>query len=75
MEPFRPVVDRTVDEWVGAEFDSASRRLLGDLVNKTVLYRDGEYRLGSVISLFVQDCINALNKKIPVDDIEGFEII
>lgn len=74
MEPFRPVVDRMVDDWVGSEFDVSTRRMLGDVMNKTVLYRDGEYKLGSVVSLFVQDCLNALNKKITVDDIEGFEI-
>ncbi len=74
MEPFRPIVDRMVDEWIGAEFDAGSRRILGDLMNTTVLYKDGEYRLSSVVSLFVQDCINALNKKIGVDEVQGFDV-
>lgn len=74
MEPFRPVVDRLVDEWVGAEFDKGSRRMLGDLMNNFVMYRGGNYKLGSVVSLYVQDCFNALNKKIAVDDIAGFEV-
>ncbi len=74
MEPFRPVVDRLVDEWVGAEFDKGSRRMLGDLMNNLVMYRGGNYKLGSVVSLYVQDCFNALNKKIAVDDIAGFEV-
>lgn len=74
MEPFRPIVDRMVDEWIGAEFDAGSRRILGDLMNATVLYKDGEYRLSSVVSLFVQDCINALNKKIGVDEVQGFDV-
>ena len=43
-------------------------------MNTTVLYRDGEYRLSSVVSLFVQDCINALNKKIGVDEVQGFDV-
>lgn len=73
MEPFRPMVDRMVDEWIGAEFDSGARRMLGDLMNTTVGYRGGAYKLGSVVSLFVQDCINALNKKIGVDEIQGFD--
>lgn len=73
MEPFRPVVDRMVDEWIGAEFDSGARRMLGDLMNTMVGYRGGAYKLGSVVSLFVQDCINALNKKIGVDEIQGFD--
>ena len=74
MEPFRPIVDRMVDEWIGAEFDAGSRRMLGDLMNTTVLYKDGEYRLSSVVSLFVQDCINALNKKIGVDEVQSFDV-
>lgn len=74
MEPFRPVVDRMVDDWVGSDFDVSARRMLSDLMNNIVLYRDGEYKLGSVVSLYVQDCLNALNKKKAVDDIVGFEI-
>ncbi len=74
MEPFRPVVDRMVDEWVGASFDSNARRLLGDLMNNTVEYKEGNYKLGSVVSLYVQDCLNALNKKIAVNDIVGFDV-
>lgn len=74
MEPFRPIVDRMVDEWIGVEFDAGSRRMLGDLMNTTVLYKDGEYRLSSVVSLFVQDCINALNKKIGVDEVQSFDV-
>ncbi|MCC6102422.1 MAG: type II CRISPR-associated endonuclease Cas1 [Olegusella sp.] len=74
MEPFRPVVDRMVDEWVGAEFDSDARHILADLLNNTVLYKDGTYKLSSVISLYVQDCLNALNKKLAVSDIAGFDI-
>lgn len=74
MEPFRPVVDRAVDDWVAGEFDSSVRRMLVDLPNKVVAYRDGAYKLGSVVSLFVQDCLNALNKKASIDDIVGFDI-
>lgn len=74
MEPFRPVVDRVVDEWVGGEFGRDERRLLCDIPNLRVGYRDGTYRLSSVISLFVQDCLNALNKKIAVEEVAGFEM-
>lgn len=75
MEPFRPAVDRLVVDYVGFEFDSDARRVLCDLANRGVLYRDGTYRLGSVVSLYVQDCLNALNKKISVDDIEEFRLL
>ena len=74
MEPFRPVVDRAVDDWVAGEFDSDTRRMLSDLPNKVVSYREGSYKLGSVISLYVQDCLNALNKKAGVDEIVGFDV-
>lgn len=74
MESFRPLVDRMVDEWVGSEFDSNARHMLGDFVNQTVSYQDGAYKVGSVISLYVQDCLNALNKKIAIDDISGYEV-
>ena len=43
-------------------------------MNNFVMYRGGNYKLGSVVSLYVQDCFNALNKKIAVDDIAGFEV-
>lgn len=74
MEPFRPMVDRLVDLWVGAELDSDARHMLGDLMNNKVSYQDGSYRLGSVVSLYVQDCLNALNKKTAVSDIAGYDV-
>lgn len=73
MEPFRPVVDRLVVDSVAQEFDGTIRRVLVDMANQTMIYRDGNYKLGSVVSLYVQDCLNALNKKIAVEDIMGFE--
>lgn len=75
MEPFRPAVDRLVVDYVAVDFDRDTKRVLADLPNKGVLYRQGTYRLGSVVSLYVQDCLNALNKKIAVEEIEGFEIL
>ena len=72
MEPFRPVVDRLVMDSLSTEFNADVKRTLADMSNLNLLYRGGNYRLSSVVSLFVQDCLNALNKKIDVDDIEGF---
>lgn len=74
MEPFRPVVDCIVLENVGVEFERSHKLLLGDLANKKLKYSDGIYRLASVLSYYVQACINALNKAGSVEDIEGFEI-
>lgn len=75
MEPFRPAVDETVVDCLSVDFDADMRRILGDLANKGMAYKGGTYRLISVVSLYVQDCLNALNKKIAVEDIEGFEIL
>lgn len=75
MEPFRPIVDRLVVDYLAVDFDNDMRRVMGDLANKSISYKGGVYRLGSVVSLYVQDCLNALNKKTAVEDIEGFEVL
>ncbi len=75
MEPFRPAVDRLVVDCLGFEFDADMRRTLGDLANTYASYRDGSYRLSSVISQYVQQCLNALNKKVAVEDIEEFRLL
>ncbi len=36
-------------------------------------YKGGSYRLHSVVSLFVQDCLAALGKSLAASEIEGFE--
>lgn len=74
MEPFRPCVDRLVSMSIGDDFTQEDKRYLCDLPNQYVTYRGGQYRLGSVVSLFIQDCFNALNKKISVEEIEGFSL-
>ena len=74
MEPFRPAVDQLVVDYLPSVFDSDTKHVLADIANKGVSYRDGSYRLSSVLSLYVQDCFNVLNKKIAVDDIEPFEV-
>lgn len=75
MEPFRPAVDRLVVDYLAVEFDADMRRVLGDLTNTHINYRDGAYRLASVASQFVQQCLNALNKKATVEEIEGFRLL
>jgi CRISPR-associated protein Cas1 len=75
MEPFRPAVDEIVYDNFVEELDEEMRLALSDLPNKGVSYRGGSYRLSSVVALYIQDCLNALNKVIDVDDIEDFEIL
>lgn len=75
MEPFRPAVDRLVVDCLNLDFDSEIRCILSDLANLNVWYRDGTYRLSSVVSQYVQQCLNALNKKVAVEDIEEFRLL
>lgn len=75
MEPFRPAVDQLIVDFLPSEFDSDTKRVLGDLANKGMSYRGGSYRFSSVLSSYIQECLNALNKKISVDDIEPFEVL
>lgn len=75
MEPFRPAVDRLVVDYLAADFDIDMRRVLGDLANTHVAYKEGSYRLGSVVSRYVQQCLNALNKRTTVEEIEEFRLL
>lgn len=73
MEPFRPMVDRIAYPLTQGEFGKEARRCLGNLGNCEVGYKDGTYKLHSVVALFVQDCLSALNKCTPIDEIAGYE--
>lgn len=75
MEPFRPIVDRIVFDNIDDDFTKHDKRLLVDMLNHSVSYRGGSYRVGSVIGLYVQDCLNALNKRLSVDEIEPFGVV
>lgn len=75
MEPFRPLIDRLVFDNVPRELDQATKIALIDVLNMTVPYRGGSYKVSSVISLYVQDCLSALNKRLSVDEIEGFDVV
>lgn len=74
MEPFRPIVDRLVVDTPDLIFSKNIRRVMADISNRTIIYREGSYKLGSVLSLYVQDCFAALEKKIMIEEISGFEI-
>ena len=73
MEPFRPIVDHIANKYAQEIFDQEVRRFLGDLGNYVVVYKGGSYRLRSVVSLYVQDCLAALNKSLAVSEIVGYE--
>lgn len=75
MEPFRPIVDRLVFDNIDGDFTKTDKHLLVDMLNHAVPYHGGVYRVGSVIGLYVQDCLSALNKKLSVDQIEPFDVV
>lgn len=75
MEPFRPIVDRLVFDNIDGDFSQHDRYLLIDMLNQSIPYRGGRYRVGSVIGLYVQDCLCALNKRLSVDEIEAFDVV
>lgn len=74
IEPFRPFVDITIIRSGISSFSTEMRRLLLDLMNREVKYDDGIYKLGSVINLYVQDCFDALDRKITPEDIKMYQI-
>lgn len=75
MEPFRPYVDYLVLYSGIEEFDKEMRRLLINMMSREVTYKDGTYKLGSVVSLYIKDCLDALEKRTYPDDIEMYNII
>ena len=75
MEPFRPIVDRLVFDNVGPDFTREDKRLMVDVLNNTISYRGGSYRVSSTISMYVQDCLSALCRRLSIDEIEAFDIV
>ncbi len=75
MEPFRPFVDSIVLYSSLDHFDSTYKHLLIDMMNKQLSYNEGSYKASSVISLYIKDCFDALEKKITVDDIKDYSLL
>lgn len=75
MESFRPIVDRLVCDHVSDEFGKEERHHLTNLLNVELSYNGGTYRLASVLGLYVQDCLSALEKRMLPNAIRNFEMI
>ncbi len=75
MEPFRPIVDRIVFDNVDGDFTKDDKLMLVDMLNQTIAYKGGSYRVSSVISLYTKDCLDALSKRLSVDAIEAFDVV
>ncbi|MBR3314493.1 MAG: type II CRISPR-associated endonuclease Cas1 [Atopobiaceae bacterium] len=74
MEPFRPIVDKTVAESGFEVFDTGVRHRLIALMNDEVRYADGLYKLSSVIKYYVRDSIAVLERKMLPSELKCYEI-
>lgn len=73
MEPFRPYVDAVVLFSGEEDFTKRMRILLMDMLNCELSYNAGRYKVHSVVSLYVKDCLDALSKRISPDNIKSYE--
>lgn len=74
MEPFRPYIDIVIVRTDMNKFDANTRRGLIDIMSNTVSYDGGNYRLGNVVSMYVEGCIAALNKQMKASDVKCYEL-
>ena len=74
MEPFRPYIDIVISRTNKDRFDVETRRQLTSIMGDTVLYKDGNYKLGSVISLYVKECLEVLAKRKTISEIECYKL-
>lgn len=74
MEPFRPYIDVVIIRTNKDRFDTDTRRQLIGIMSDTVSYDGGNYKSGSVISYYVRDCLDALERRKGVSDIKCYEI-
>lgn len=75
MEPFRPYIDVVIVRTNKEKFDTETRRQLIGIMSDTVRYDGGSYKLSSVISYYVRDCIDVLEKKREASEIKCYEIV
>lgn len=74
MEPFRLYIDVVIVRTNQDKFDAETRRQLIGIMSDTVLYRDGNYKLSSVIGYYVRDCLEALERRMDVSEIRCYEL-
>lgn len=72
MEPFRPLVDKIVMETSCECFDREEKLRLASVGTQRVSFEGGSYKASSVVSGYVQSCLNALAKRKEVGDIEDY---
>jgi len=74
MEPFRPYIDIVILRTDMNKFDAETRRGLIDITNDTVRFQDCNYKLGSVVSKYVEGCLAVMSKKIKMADLRCYEL-
>lgn len=74
MEPFRPYIDVVIVRTNQNRFDSETRRQLIGILFDDVQYKDGFYKMGSVISLYVKDCLDVLEKRKELSEVECYKL-
>ncbi|ERL12388.1 CRISPR-associated endonuclease Cas1, subtype II/NMENI [Coriobacteriaceae bacterium BV3Ac1] len=74
MEPFRPFIDYLIVSSGLDDFNKPMRCLLIDSLSHLVNYRDGTYKMASVVKMYVKDCVDCLDRKLSADDIEIYEV-
>ncbi len=73
MEPFRPVVDNIVlQNYQEVEFKDMKKKL-ANFINEEAVYKEGRYRISSIMSHYVDEIIAALNGDISSRDVSFFE--
>ncbi len=75
MEPFRPVIDYYVMMHWGKEFSHDSRIELVGLMDEYFFYKDGNYHLSSILSLYVQMAVAIMNGDTDSNSYCGFDLI
>lgn len=74
MESFRPMIDFVVYGLENRELNTATRRIILEMLSECVSYRGFKCKLSSVIDSYVNDCLKALNKDISSSDIERYSL-
>ena len=69
------MVDKLVHDNFDGELTRELKIVLVDMLNNVIPYRGGSYRVASVISYYVNDCLNALNRKVSISQIDQFSVL
>ena len=75
MEPFRPFVDYVVLSSGMTQFDTSMKRYLCAMMTKEVGYKDGVFKMSSVLKYYIQDCFKVLERTLPAEEVEIYTLL